>query len=1058
MTVNSDVLAKFIGPKNVDKIQTIVQRRKLSKTFPTLSQQQLDGNNSYIEKMLDALQLSAINLWNPESADDINKFKVISNRIVDLIQILPLPADEFQKINRLISLITYGYLGDNWEAVRRLLIEREKELTVDSNTGEWAERVFKSIYMAIFYLIRRKSWEDLRQAILTINNLRLQQKQYEKSYLEANKECAVARAFELASLYHLAKSVELIGTYHLKGQPIDILELLDFQFENAIKYAEKGNIVSLNLMERMLQPTFKKMVENCVWTLANKVNSRVKKFVDLLVKGEPPIIEFLHPQRYSILEQGLLDPAHKAVVVNLPTSSGKTLVAEFRILQALNQFSGENGWIAYIVPTRALVNQITLRLRNDLSRSPLNIKIEKMSSALEIDAFEMEIIKSKNSFDILVTTPEKLSLLLRQNIERTMGRPLILAVVDEAHNIESKERGMNLEALLAIIKKDCPMANFLLLTPFVPNADELAKWLDPQHFKSIDLGIHFWKPNDTVIGELYGNMAHDGSVCTYFKPLLTSRDSIYLKEEILIKKDHACKFKRKDLNKKYLLTGLIASQLDEKQESTLIIARTKGETYKIANLLYDRISNQVIDPKIELVKRFIAAELGDSFPLIKYLDKGIGIHHAGLPDDIRSLMEQLMEARLLNYLIATTTIAQGINFDVSTILMAAYNYPWTSHMPPRDFWNLIGRVGRVYSISAGTVGIAIKGDPGSEDSLKLAEFVRESTNRLVSSMVETVNSAFESAQAFDLTEHYRDPGWSMFLQYIAHMFSASKSLEEFIAETEMTLRRTYFYNQLSAQNKVRLSESVKQYASAHLDKDTAALSDSTGFCPETIKSIIKVKGKKLTKEDWKASKMFSTTSDSLKQLVGIMLRTPEIKQHLKDVKIKGQSADSASLASIITDWVQGKDIMELSEKYFAGANANQISDCVNVIYGQLTMSAAWGLAAFEKLPTSGIDGSLSVDEKRQLSNLPAMVYYGVDTDEAVLLRKASVPRTISRELGKKVKEQIGTEVFHKTTNDISIWLKDLPDADWQNAVTPGKLISGNDYKQIWQLLSGFLTQ
>ncbi|MCL2134716.1 MAG: hypothetical protein FWH37_04070 [Candidatus Bathyarchaeota archaeon] len=264
MTVNSDVLTKFVGPKNMDKIQTIVQRRKLSKTFPTLSQQQLDGDNSYIEQMLDVLQLSAINLWNPESADDINKFKVISNSIVDLIQILPLPVGEFQKINRLILLITYGYLGDNWEAVRRLLIEREKELIVDSNTGEWAERVFKSIYMAIFYLIRRKSWDDLSRAISTINNLRLQQKQYEKSYLEANKDCAVARAFELASLYHVAKSVELIGTYHLKGQPIDILELLDFQFENAIKYAEKGNIVSLDLMERMLQPTFKKMVENCV--------------------------------------------------------------------------------------------------------------------------------------------------------------------------------------------------------------------------------------------------------------------------------------------------------------------------------------------------------------------------------------------------------------------------------------------------------------------------------------------------------------------------------------------------------------------------------------------------------------------------------------------------------------------------------------------------------------------------------------------------------------------------------------------------------------------------
>jgi replicative superfamily II helicase len=61
-------------------------------------------------------------------------------------------------------------------------------------------------------------------------------------------------------------------------------------------------------------------------------------------------------------------------MVNLPTSSGKTFIAEFRILQALNQFADEDGWIAYIVPTRALVNQTSIRLRKDLGQEPLNIR------------------------------------------------------------------------------------------------------------------------------------------------------------------------------------------------------------------------------------------------------------------------------------------------------------------------------------------------------------------------------------------------------------------------------------------------------------------------------------------------------------------------------------------------------------------------------------------------------------------------------------------------------------------------------------------------------------
>ena len=47
------------------------------------------------------------------------------------------------------------------------------------------------------------------------------------------------------------------------------------------------------------------------------------------------MFELLPPQRAALLEQGLLDPAKTAIVIDLPTSGGKTLLAQFRILQAL---------------------------------------------------------------------------------------------------------------------------------------------------------------------------------------------------------------------------------------------------------------------------------------------------------------------------------------------------------------------------------------------------------------------------------------------------------------------------------------------------------------------------------------------------------------------------------------------------------------------------------------------------------------------------------------------------------------------------------------------------
>lgn len=65
------------------------------------------------------------------------------------------------------------------------------------------------------------------------------------------------------------------------------------------------------------------------------------------------------------MEQGLLDRLKTAVAVDLPTYGGKTPLAQDRILQALDQFDAENGWIAYVARTKALVGQLTRRLRLD---------------------------------------------------------------------------------------------------------------------------------------------------------------------------------------------------------------------------------------------------------------------------------------------------------------------------------------------------------------------------------------------------------------------------------------------------------------------------------------------------------------------------------------------------------------------------------------------------------------------------------------------------------------------------------------------------------------------
>ena len=83
-------------------------------------------------------------------------------------------------------------------------------------------------------------------------------------------------------------------------------------------------------------------------------------------------------------------------------------------------------------------------------------------------------------------------------------------------------------------------------------------------------------------------------------------------------------------------------------------------------------SNKVrTNDKVQLVQRYLEKEYGEGFELCELLDYGVGIHHAGLSDEARGLMEWLLENGDINILVATTTIAQGVNFPVSSVVFCA---------------------------------------------------------------------------------------------------------------------------------------------------------------------------------------------------------------------------------------------------------------------------------------------------------------------------------------------------------------------------------------------------
>ncbi|TMC15727.1 MAG: DEAD/DEAH box helicase [Chloroflexi bacterium] len=363
--------------------------------------------------------------------------------------------------------------------------------------ANWRSIVVEYIFSAFVLLVRKdKGWEDIHQALTSINRLRQFQDNYEEHYLESIEESEeqTLAALELIGLYHLAQLITLVGEYLQTGEPgNDKVNLrLDRHHEQATATFEETKQPLLAHLADLLWAGCRELVQNAIWTHVSRLGENAQKYVQLLTASarEQPVLE-LWPSQQEAFRRHLLDSYQRAILVEMPTSAGKTLLAKFAVIQtkALNP----NSVIAYVVPTRALVNQVTLDFRMDFRQI---MQVEQTIPVFELDPTEERLLK--NNVDILVTTPEKLDLLIRS--EHPVTKKISLVVADEAHNIGEGDRGARLELLLGTIKRDRPRARFLLLSPFLPNGQELVQWLgDDQALPPISID---WKPSRKLVGSV----------------------------------------------------------------------------------------------------------------------------------------------------------------------------------------------------------------------------------------------------------------------------------------------------------------------------------------------------------------------------------------------------------------------------------------------------------------------------------------------------------------------------------------------------------------------------
>jgi len=170
------------------------------------------------------------------------------------------------------------------------------------------------------------------------------------------------------------------------------------------------------------------------------------------------------PSQRNVLDARPLDVPSPNLTVTMPTSAGKTHLAEWAIIHALSdrRRGDDSSTLAvHVVPSRALAGEIERNLSRSLGA--VGLRVSGLFGGSEHVQYELRLI---DTIDVLVVTGEKLELLMR-NDDAIAGR-MVLLVADEGHLLGERDRGLRLELVVTRVLRHAPKARVLLLSAVLP--------------------------------------------------------------------------------------------------------------------------------------------------------------------------------------------------------------------------------------------------------------------------------------------------------------------------------------------------------------------------------------------------------------------------------------------------------------------------------------------------------------------------------------------------------------------------------------------------------------
>ena len=422
------------------------------------------------------------------------------------------------------------------------------------------------------------------------------------------------------------------------------------------------------------------------------------------------------------------------VLMCAPTGAGKTNVAVLSLLSLFSQYVNNEGAVrrggfkaVYIAPMKALVHEVVQSLRIRLK--PLGLVVNELSGDASLSRHEME------ETDVIITTPEKWDVVTRKR----MDSRLQLLIIDEVHLLNDS-RGVVIEALVArfLRRQDKTGQHIRIvgLSATLPNYEEVATFL-----RVSKRGLFFFGPE--------------------YRPVPLRQTYIGITS--------AKSAKRSELMMKALMQKL-TDELGRNQ--VIVFVHSRNDAVRTAVSIRDSLVHQGLLSSLlpsDSASVQILKDEGKSFKspfLSDLVTYSIGVHHAGMPKEDRTGIEELFADRHLQILVSTLTLAWGVNLPAHTVIIKGTRI----YSPDKGDWidlsgldmlQMVGRAGRPQYDTEGH-GIVITERESLPYYLSLNNTQLDVESRLAKKIPELINAEIQAGSIISRSSALEWLGYTFF--------------------------------------------------------------------------------------------------------------------------------------------------------------------------------------------------------------------------------------------------------------------------------------------------------